>query len=108
MDPSRQVACFRVRVHTSALPEAGTSARVHLALHGSQGVSKSLPLRGSFQRGCVDECELSCRDVGDVRSICIGHDDSGGCRQQPAFTQAGGSGQRLCEGPATAVAQLTC
>jgi hypothetical protein len=94
VDPSRQVARFRVRVHTSALPEAGTSARVHLALHGSQGVSQSLPLRGSFQRGCVDECELSCRDVGDVRCIRIGHDNWGGCRRQ-LMAAALNAGRRL-------------
>jgi hypothetical protein len=82
VDPSCQFSRFLVRVHTSMLPEAGTSARVHLALHGSQGTSKRLLLRGSFQQGCVDECELPCRDVGSVRSICIGHDGSGGLQQR--------------------------
>lgn len=81
VDPSSCMARYQAVVHTSSMQGAGTSARVHLTLNGALGSSKQMALQragpGSFQAGAVDRCEVSCRDVGELRSIRIGHDNSG-------------------------------
>ena len=43
--PPAQLRWYRVTVHTSDLPDAGTDADVYIALHGSEGGYRRLLIR---------------------------------------------------------------
>ncbi|KAH3764217.1 hypothetical protein Pelo_3920 [Pelomyxa schiedti] len=59
---------------------AGTDAHVHTTLHGSLGSSSKRWLdgrSGCFERGKVDKFGVECVDLGAIKKITIGHDNSG-------------------------------
>lgn len=69
----------QVKVATSDLRGAGTSANVYITLFGSAGDSGARCLESgakNFERGRSDIFELVA-DVGELESIRIGHDNSG-------------------------------
>lgn len=80
-EPSR---AYKVVVHTSDLPGAGTDASVFLVLHGEHGDSLPCPLTAApgrsseiFERGSDDHFELRLPGVGKLRAVTIGHDCRG-------------------------------
>eukprot|EP00951_Prasinocladus_malaysianus_P004879 scaffold34498_cov47-Prasinocladus_malaysianus.AAC.1 len=84
-----RVACFahlwacmwQIRVHTSDIKGAGTDANVFITLHGRDGDSgkRVLVAKGGadFERGKVDEFELTGRKIGQLERIRVGLDNSG-------------------------------
>ncbi len=72
---------FAVEVHTGDVRGAGTSANVFVTLEGSHGSSNKQCIHGDregFERGSVVRGEVCCHgDVGRVKRLVIGHDNSG-------------------------------
>ena len=70
-----------LEVHTGDVRGAGTSANVFVSLEGTRGSSSKQRIRGSpggFERGSVVRGEVRCQnDIGQVKRITIGHDNSG-------------------------------
>ena len=77
---SRSSNVYLVTTYTSDLKGAGTDANVALVIHGAKGDTGTLRLtkgRDDFARGMRDQFVVEGPDVGDVRSVVIGHDNSG-------------------------------
>lgn len=81
---SRQT--FRITFFTPSLQKAGTDAQVYTTLIGTEGTSGQLNFDGrapsetsqdSFELAGVDVFTRTTSRVGTVRSIEVGHDDSG-------------------------------
>eukprot|EP00899_Mesostigma_viride_P015258 jgi/Mesvir1/23733/Mv18674-RA.1 len=73
---------YTVSVKTGDVRNAGTDAKVYIQLLGTTGeTTGQLWLDGGrkqFERNDLDEFAISAPDVGNVHSIRIGHDNSGG------------------------------
>ena len=69
---------YTVYVHTADVAGAGTDANVYLELNGDFGSSGPRRLHASwkncFERGHVDEFALGSVELGDLRSVRVGHD----------------------------------
>jgi len=75
-----QETTYTVTVTTGDLRGAGTSARVYITIFGEKGDSGQRWLDSSpsnFQRASVDVFTVVSTDLGDIRRIRIGHDNSG-------------------------------
>jgi hypothetical protein len=75
---------YLIQVQTADVRLAGTDADVHVALVGSSGSTKRLPLQhGSgfppewFQRGHLDIFHESSVDIGKLEEVVIGHNNKG-------------------------------
>ena len=73
---------FVLEVHTGDVRGAGTSANVFVTLEGSKGSSSKQQVQGGegggFERGGVVRGEIQCQgDIGRVKRLVIGHDNSG-------------------------------
>lgn len=71
---------YFVTVYTSDLRGAGTDANVSMVIHGTRGDTGPLRLakgRDDFVRGARDQFVVEGPDVGEIRTLVIGHDDSG-------------------------------
>eukprot|EP00727_Mastigamoeba_balamuthi_P010665 m51a1_g6220 hypothetical protein (2032) ;mRNA; r:217273-223689 len=72
---------YTVATHTGNVRGAGTDANVFVVLTGALGSSGRRPLaaRGKnlFERSSVDEFAVQCADLGELRSLTVGHDNSG-------------------------------
>nr|XP_032809632.1 lipoxygenase homology domain-containing protein 1-like [Petromyzon marinus] len=75
---------YHVKVRTGDVRNAGTDANVYVRLVGEAGETAKIPLRTSanktgnkFERGRVDVFTIEGGDIGKVRRLVIGHDDSG-------------------------------
>ena len=67
-------------VHTSDLRGSGTDANVSVVVYGDKGDSGERKLDNSannFERAAVDVFHFTCKDLGVVDRIQIGHDNSG-------------------------------
>ena len=81
-DQNRQdLLCnYRIKVATSDIRFASTTADVFCILHGECGSTSSLPLSNSkdnFQRGAEDEFTVEAFNVGKVAKVEIGHNSRG-------------------------------
>lgn len=62
---------------------AGTDANVYMWLVGEKGKTDRLELKNSltnlnkFESGCLDVFNMDAKDVGQAKSMTIGHDNSG-------------------------------
>jgi lipoxygenase homology domain-containing protein 1 len=76
--------------HTSDVSGAGTDANVFVVLYGEGGDSGKHALdasgRNDFEKGQRDEFSITCRDLGQLKKILIGHDNS--VRPPPACMTA--------------------
>lgn len=75
-----QMTKYRVVVHTANSRGAGTDANVYINLMGESGESSDKVLESGqddFERGQADEFVLEVPDIGMLKSIKIGHDNSG-------------------------------
>ncbi|XP_025021880.1 lipoxygenase homology domain-containing protein 1 [Python bivittatus] len=74
---------FSVRVKTGDKKNAGTDSNVFIILYGSKDDTGTIYLKASktnrnkFERGKVDVFTVECVDLGDVKKIKIGHDNTG-------------------------------
>ena len=74
---------YTIRVHTGDVKGAGTDANVYLYLYGEQGDSGRLELRKSetyrnpFERNRIDVFTRELMDIGNLKRVVVGHDNSG-------------------------------
>lgn len=102
------LCCCQVTVHTSDVPDAGTTARVYMELNGTSNSSSpkelSNPVSSSssshkqqpFQRRQADCFILKCFDLGEVQRLTIWHDGSG---SKPSWNLAYVEVQHMPNGP---------
>ncbi|GFH09152.1 uncharacterized protein mot51, partial [Haematococcus lacustris] len=83
-DPKAAQAQYRITVHTSDIKFAGTDANVSCQLFGEmEGKLISTErfalsnAKNNFERGQVDVFNITLPNVGEVRRLLIGHDNSG-------------------------------
>ncbi|OXB78277.1 UNVERIFIED_CONTAM: hypothetical protein H355_004727 [Colinus virginianus] len=80
--PSAKSTAYTVRVKTGAKKNGGTDANVFITLYGSKddsgmvGLKSSKLHRNKFERGKLDEFTVECVDIGELRKIKIGHDNT--------------------------------
>ncbi|KAL5006870.1 hypothetical protein ScPMuIL_015676 [Solemya velum] len=73
---------YSVYVKTGDVRNAGTDAKVHLKIFGSKNDTENLQLRNAestsnkFERARMDHFKLEATDIGKIKKIRIGHDDS--------------------------------
>jgi len=70
---------YTIRTFTSDIKGAGTDARIEITVIGDKGEFGPRKLddrRNNFERGQEDEFDVEDMDVGDIRRIVIGHDNS--------------------------------
>jgi hypothetical protein len=69
---------YTAYVHTADVTGGGTDANAYLELNGDFGSSGPRRLHASwkncFERGHVDEFALGTVELGDLRSVRVGHD----------------------------------
>eukprot|EP01137_Pigoraptor_chileana_P036059 Opistho-2@31027 len=68
---------YHVNVYTSDMFRAGTSANTFLSLEGRDGRTGTVCLEGQFERGSIDQFDVSSSFLGPLHTITIGHDNSG-------------------------------
>ncbi|XP_062984875.1 lipoxygenase homology domain-containing protein 1 [Elgaria multicarinata webbii] len=74
---------FTVTVRTGDKKHGGTDANVFIVLYGTKDDTGTIYLKASktnknkFERGKSDVFTVECVDLGDLKKIKIGHDDSG-------------------------------
>lgn len=74
------IAKYTILVLTGDKRGSGTDANVYMTLFGSNGDSGKRELesgKNDFERGQDDKFEFECPDLGALKEIRIGHDDSG-------------------------------
>ena len=81
-DPEAVMKNYHVVVHTGKKRYSGTDANVFIEIHGSYGDTGIRFLEKSanfnkFETGSVDEFTVDAIDLGMLRKIKIGHDNSG-------------------------------
>eukprot|EP01125_Pyxidicula_operculata_P000601 TRINITY_DN105_c0_g1_i2.p1 TRINITY_DN105_c0_g1~~TRINITY_DN105_c0_g1_i2.p1 ORF type:complete len:1400 (+),score=456.41 TRINITY_DN105_c0_g1_i2:301-4200(+) len=78
--PVAKVITYKVVVHTGDRRGAGTDARVGINITGERGDSGVRLLsnhQNNFERGRIDTFAFDCIDLGELKRIAIGHDNSG-------------------------------
>lgn len=72
---------YRIWIKTSDLEHAGTDAHVYLTVHGATGSSPEMflddPKIDNWEPGTLDQFNVNFRDVGEISSIRIRHDNTG-------------------------------
>ncbi|NXY29497.1 LOXH1 protein, partial [Pomatorhinus ruficollis] len=74
---------YTIKVYTGDKRGAGTDANVHIILFGNEDKSEvfqlthSLDHQNPFERGKVDTFKIKTKNLGNLRSIEIGHDGKG-------------------------------
>ncbi|XP_059178108.1 lipoxygenase homology domain-containing protein 1-like [Physella acuta] len=71
---------YEVTVKTGDVKYAGTDANVYIKIQGQKGKTKKLFMddaRNNFERGTTETFQLTAPNTGPIKSICIGHDNSG-------------------------------
>ncbi|KAG2432966.1 hypothetical protein HXX76_008694 [Chlamydomonas incerta] len=80
-NPRSQRTLYKVRVKTSDRSGAGTDANVFIDLRGDSGTTGKTFLRNrnlnNFERGNTDDFEITCRPLGRLTELLVGHDNSG-------------------------------
>ncbi|NXI34788.1 LOXH1 protein, partial [Galbula dea] len=80
---ARNLTEYTIKVYTGDKRGAGTDAKVHIVLFGSEGksevfqLSQSLEHQDPFERGKVDTVKIKTKNLGSLHSIEIGHDGKG-------------------------------
>ncbi|KAK9809624.1 hypothetical protein WJX73_008749 [Symbiochloris irregularis] len=74
----RPQVSYTASIHTSDIQGAGTSAQVYLEVTGKSGTGVPQCMEGSFQEGDQDMCSWEGADVGELTSLRVWHDGSGG------------------------------
>ncbi|XP_060092590.1 lipoxygenase homology domain-containing protein 1 [Heteronotia binoei] len=83
LEQKAQSTTFTVTVKTGDKKHAGTDANVFIVLYGTKDDTGTIYLMASktnknkFERGKVDVFTVECVDLGDLKKIKIGHDNSG-------------------------------
>ena len=78
-----EILYYKVNVVTSDKSKAGTDAKVYIQIYGRNMKTEKMFLersrnnRALFERGNSDLFELKLPDLGEIRKIRIGHDNSG-------------------------------
>ncbi|GAB1599835.1 lipoxygenase homology domain-containing protein 1 isoform X2 [Argonauta hians] len=73
---------YEVHVKTGNIRGAGTDANVFLQILGSKNDTEEIPLKtpenstDPFERGRIDIFKLELRNIGEIKKIKIGHDNS--------------------------------
>lgn len=77
----RKSARYKLKIYTSDLKGAGTDADVSVVFLGDAGTSgerlKLPATQEAFERGSCDEFALEAPDVGSVKTLRIGHNNTG-------------------------------
>ncbi|KXZ51726.1 hypothetical protein GPECTOR_11g173 [Gonium pectorale] len=80
-DPRKNRTLYKIRVKTGDRAGAGTDANVYIDLRGEGGNTGKTFLKNrklnNFERGSVDDFELTHRPLGRLTELLVGHDDSG-------------------------------
>jgi len=81
--PALATTTYTIRVTTGSLRQAGTNSKVFISLAGDHGTTdklhldSSLSFKDKFEKGHIDEFKIEAFDIGEMKSIRIGHDNSG-------------------------------
>jgi len=78
--PGRAHTTYRITTITGHESGAGTDANVWMTLIGVQGKLEKVKLdndSNNFETGKVDVFKAECLDLGDLKQVIIGHDNSG-------------------------------
>ncbi|GFH09790.1 uncharacterized protein HaLaN_04999, partial [Haematococcus lacustris] len=80
--PARPTVPYQITVMTSNVSGAGTDANVFVVLYGEDGsdtgrIKLDNPGRNDFEKGQKDVFEVVAADVGLLRKLRVGHDNSG-------------------------------
>ena len=73
----QDMAQYTVTVYTSDLAAAGTDCTAYIRVHGKKGDTGKRELQGPFVRGSVKTALVEGLNVGQMLSICVGHNDEG-------------------------------
>lgn len=68
---------YTIHVYTTETRGAGTIANVFIDVHGDKAFSGKVLLENAadnFTRGKHDVFELTCRELGDIKEVVLGHD----------------------------------
>ncbi|KAG1662011.1 hypothetical protein FOA52_009500 [Chlamydomonas sp. UWO 241] len=79
-DPRLNMPEYKIIVHTSAIPGAGTDANVSLDITGTVRASGPRALKGKgnlFEGGAADEFRFKMPDLGELRQLEVWHDNGG-------------------------------
>ncbi len=71
---------YKIEVVTSELKGAGTNAKVFVIMYGEKDDSGKIVLpakKEHFEKGKTDLFEIKAKDVGTIKKLRIGHDNSG-------------------------------
>jgi hypothetical protein len=74
---------YEIKVYTSNIFNGGTDANVHIEIYGIEKTTGKVLFcneterKGKFQVGSIDTFVLQLVDVGNIKKIRIGHDNSG-------------------------------
>jgi len=78
--PGRLAVFYRITVITGTDSGAGTDANVYISILGTVGKIDKVILdntTNNFETGQVDKFKISSLELGDIKSITIGHDGAG-------------------------------
>ena len=76
----QDLAQYIVTVYTSDLAGAGTDCSAYISIHGKHGDTGKQGMTvdtGAFARGSVKTALVEGQNVGQMLSICVGHNDQG-------------------------------
>ncbi|GLC54185.1 hypothetical protein PLESTB_000832700 [Pleodorina starrii] len=80
-NPRNQRVTYKLRVKTSDRAGAGTDANVYIDLRGEFGSTGKTFLKNrklnNFERNSLDDFSVTSRNLGPLREMLVGHDDSG-------------------------------
>ncbi|XP_034956813.2 lipoxygenase homology domain-containing protein 1 [Zootoca vivipara] len=83
LEQKAQSTTFTVTVKTGDKKRGGTDANVFIVLYGTKDDTGTIGLKASktnknkFERGKIDVFTVECVDLGDLKKIKIGHDNTG-------------------------------
>jgi hypothetical protein len=78
-EPVSKNTDWEVSIYTSKVKMAGTDAKVYFSLIGEHGESKIIqaPSTAKHQSGKIDVVNVNFEDIGELKQLRIGHDNSG-------------------------------
>ena len=84
LEENANMITYNIDIKTGTKFGAGTDANVYMILYGTEQTTDQLWMKNSlthkndkFENGNVDRFEHKLMDVGDIKKIRLGHDDSG-------------------------------
>jgi hypothetical protein len=78
-EPVSKNTDWEISIYTSKVKMAGSDAKVYFSLIGEHGESKKIqaPSTAKHQSGKIDVLNVNLDDIGNLKQMKIGHDNSG-------------------------------